>query len=67
MKKAGTSLSFFFFFFSVILKKLFSTGISLVVQWLRICLPVLETRVPSPVWEDPTCLSATKPSELLNY
>ena len=33
---------------------------SLVVQWLRICLPVQEAWVPSLVPEDPTCLRATK-------
>ena len=27
---------------------------SLVAQWERICVPMLETRVPSPVWETPT-------------
>ena len=27
----------------------------LVVQWLRICLAMQETRAPSLVWEDPTC------------
>ena len=36
-------------------------GTSLVVQWLRICLPMQETRVRSLVWEDPTCHRATKP------
>ena len=35
--------------------------ISLVVQWLRIHLPVQGTWVPSLVWEDPTCCEATKP------
>ena len=34
---------------------------SLVVQWLRICLPMQGTRVQSPVREDPTCHGATKP------
>ena len=28
--------------------------ISLVVQWLRICLPMQGTWVPSPSWEDST-------------
>ena len=28
-------------------------GASLVAQWLRICLPVQETRVRSSSWEDP--------------
>uniref|UniRef100_A0A8C0CCV2 EMAP like 1 n=1 Tax=Balaenoptera musculus TaxID=9771 RepID=A0A8C0CCV2_BALMU len=36
-------------------------GASLVVQWLRICLPMQGTRVRSLVWEDPTCCGATKP------
>ena len=34
---------------------------SLVAQWLRICLPMQGTRVWALVWEDPTCLGATKP------
>ena len=33
----------------------------LVVQWLRIRLPMQGTRVRSLVWEDPTCRRATKP------
>ena len=37
------------------------TGTSLVAQWLRICLPMQETRVRSLVWEDPACHRATKP------
>ena len=36
-------------------------GTSLVVQWLRICLPMQGTRVRSLVQEDPTCHGATKP------
>ena len=36
-------------------------GTSLVVQWLRIRLPMQGTRVRSLVWEDPTCCGATKP------
>ena len=36
-------------------------GASLVVQWLRICLPVQGTRVRALVREDPTCHGATKP------
>ena len=36
-------------------------GASLVVQWLRICLPMQGTQVRSLVWEDPTCRGATKP------
>ena len=34
---------------------------SLVVQWLRICLPMQETQVQALVWEDPTCRGATRP------
>ena len=36
-------------------------GASLVVQWLRICLPMQGTRVRALVWEDPTCRRATRP------
>ena len=36
-------------------------GASLVAQWLRICLPMQETRVRALVWEDPTCRGATRP------
>ena len=34
---------------------------SLVVQWLRILLPMQGTRVRALVWEDPTCHGATEP------
>ena len=38
------------------------SGTSLVVQWLRIRLPMQGTGVRSSlVWEDPTCCGATKP------
>ena len=33
---------------------------ALVVQWLRICLPMQETWVRSLAQEDPTCCEATK-------
>ena len=36
-------------------------GTSLVVQWLRICLPMQGTMVRALVREDPTCCGATKP------
>ena len=36
-------------------------GTSLVVQWLRILLPMQGTWVRPLVWEDPTCLGLTKP------
>ena len=35
-------------------------GASLVVQWLRIRLPMQGTRVRALVHEDPTCRGATK-------
>ena len=34
---------------------------SLVVQWLRICLPMQGTRVRALVWEDPICRGVTRP------
>ena len=34
---------------------------SLVVQWLRVCLPMQGTWVRGLVWEDPTCRGATRP------
>lgn len=34
----------------------------LVVQWVRICLLMQGTEVQSLVWEDPTCLRASKPA-----
>ena len=34
---------------------------SLVIRWLRIRLTTQGTRVPSLVWEDPTCCGAAKP------
>ena len=37
------------------------SGTSLVVQWLRIRLPMQGTQVRSLVQEDPTCRGATKP------
>ena len=37
--------------------------LKLVVQWLRICLPVREIWVQSLLLEDPTCLRATKPCD----
>ena len=36
-------------------------GTFLVVQWLRICLPIQGTWVQSLLWEDSRCLRATKP------
>ena len=50
----GIYPSFFF-------KKKSMQGTSLVMQWLRIHLPMQGTWVRSLVWEDPTCPGATKP------
>ena len=36
-------------------------GTSLVVQWLRTCLPVQGTQFQSLLWEDSTCHRATEP------
>ena len=36
-------------------------GASLVVQWLRIRLPMQGTQVRALVWEGPTCRGATRP------
>ena len=41
--------------------------VSLVVQWLGVCLPMQGTRVQALVWEDPTCRRATKPVLHHNY
>ena len=38
-----------------------SLGTSLIVHWIRICLPVQGTRGRSLVWEDFICLRETKP------
>ena len=37
------------------------SGVSLVAQWLRICLPTQGTWVRALVWEDPTCHGAAGP------
>ena len=37
------------------------SGASLVVQWLRICLPMQGTQVRVLVREDPICCGATRP------
>ena len=42
-------------------KKKWDPGTSLVVQWLRIYLPMQRTQVRALVQEDPTCHGATKP------
>ena len=46
-------------FLKIQIKK--NRGASLVVQWLRICLPMQGTQVQALVWEDPTCCRAAKP------
>ena len=38
-----------------------SVRTSLLVQWLRICLPMQGTQVQALVWEDSACRGATKP------
>ena len=43
------------------LLKINHIGASLVAQWLRVCLPIQGTQVPSLVWEDPACHGATGP------
>ena len=43
----------------------YHTRTSLVVQWIGLCLPMQGTGVRSLVQEDPTCLGATKPMQLL--
>ena len=51
------------FVHSVVLEPLSKTNgqASLVVQWLRICLPMQGTQVQSLIQEDPTCCRTTKP------
>ena len=41
--------------------KKMNCGISPVAWWIRICLPMQQTRVQSLAWEDPTCHRAAKP------
>ena len=41
--------------------KKWAEGTSLVVQWLRILLPIQGTLVQALLWEDPTCHGATNP------
>ena len=48
------------------LKSIMKFQTSLVVQWLRICLPRQGTQVQSLVWEDSMCQGATE-SEYNNY
>ena len=45
----------------ILFSKVVSKWTSLVVQWMRICLPLQGTRVWFLVWEDPTCRGATEP------
>ena len=42
-------------------QEIMRVGTSLVAQWLRIHLPMKGMRVRSLVWEESTCLRATKP------
>ena len=41
--------------------QIYKQGTSLVVHWLRICLPMQGTWIQSLVWEDSTCQEATEP------
>ena len=58
----GAMFPCYYFLFTVVTmfdgKK---SGTPLVVQWLRISLPVHRTRVRSLVWKYPTCCGAAKP------
>ena len=55
--------TFLYFFPKRYMQNFCLLGTSLVVQWLRICLPMQagNATVLSPVWEDSTCHGATKP------
>ena len=43
------------------LKSMYFLGTSLVVQWLRICLPMQGTLVRALVWEDPHAAEQLSP------
>ena len=45
----------------LIIKNKWGWGTSLVIQWLRIHLPMQRTCVPSLIQEDPTCCRTAKP------
>ena len=45
----------------ILMVKTMGLGASLVVQWLRVRLPMPGTQVRSLVWDDPTCRGAAKP------
>ena len=53
--------SLFSVLYKLFLLQLNKTRSSLVTQSWRICLPMQETQVWPLIWEDPTCLGATKP------
>ena len=59
----STKLADYFYLFFQYLPLYFKVyyWISLVAQWLRICLPMLGTQVRALVQEDATCCRATKP------
>ena len=54
-------IKLFTYFFINLDLKISSSRISLVIQWLRIYLPMQGVWVLSLVCEDPTCCRATKP------
>ena len=56
-----SNLSFLLLLLMLLVSYQKSHGASLVVQWLRIHLPMQGTRVRALVWEDPTCRGATGP------
>ena len=57
------SLKCIMWWFNYIYLSIYIYGTSLVVQWIRICLSMQGTQVWSLVWEDSTCLGATKPMD----
>ena len=59
-KTKKKSISYYYLSYFYLTLKMIS-GTSLVVQWLRIYLPMQGTRVRALVQEDPTCHGASKP------
>ena len=54
----AASLSYMVF---IMLRYILSIGTSLVVQWLRICLPMQRTWVQFLVWEDSSAMGQISP------
>ena len=63
--RSSNLLSIFCIFLNLVDEKWYLNLIffwtSLVVEWIKICLPMQGTQVWSLVWEDLTCRRATKP------